>query len=116
MSRPGEDSGRRWAIGLLVGLVVGVGSLVGGPLAAGFGLAAAILVAWRAPRDAPVGGLTLGFGLAWIALLARADLACGTDCVGPDLRPWYLVGGALVVFGVALTVRVARGRASVVRS
>ena len=116
MSRPHDPPVRRWAIGLLVGLVVGVGSLVGGLLAAAIGLLAALLVAWRAPRDAAVGGLALGLGLAWIALLARADLACGTDCVGPDLRPWYLVGGALVVFGVALTVRVARGRASVVRS
>ena len=114
MSRPGDDSGRRWAIGLLVGLVVGVGSLVGGPFAGTIGLLAAVLVAWRAPRDAPVGGLAVGFGLAWIALLARADLACETDCVGPDLRPWYLVGGALVAFGVVLTVRVARGRASAV--
>ena len=115
MSRPRDDPVRRWSIGLLVGLVVGVGSLVGGPLAATFGLMAAFLVAWRAPRDAPVGGLALGFGLAWVALFARADLACGVDCVGPDLRAWYLLGGALVVFGVVLTVRVARRRASGVR-
>jgi hypothetical protein len=99
---------RAWVIGLAAGLVVGLGTLVAGYLAALFGLVA-IIAATRLPRrEATAAGLLLGLGGAWILLLLRADLACGVDCTGPDLTGWYVVGAALAVLGAILTVRAAR--------
>lgn len=102
---------RSWATGLVAGLVIGVGTLLAGTLAALLGLVA-IVAAIRLPRrEATAGGLLLGLGGSWTLLLIRADLACGVDCVSPDLAGWYALGGALVVVGVALTGRVvARAR------
>ena len=99
---------RRWVRGSLVGLIVGVGSLIAGPTAAVLGLLAAVLVASRPPREAPVAGLTIGLWASWLAVVARADLACQADCVGPDLRPWYAAAIVFVVIGLSLTIRVAR--------
>ena len=101
---------RSWMIGLVSGLVVGVGTLIAGTLAALLGLVA-IVAATRLPhRDATAGGLLLGLGGSWVLLLLRADLACGVDCVSPDLTGWYALGGVLVVVGLALTIRTARAR------
>jgi hypothetical protein len=99
---------RRWLLGIVVGAVVGAGSLIGGLVAALLGMVAAILVTMRPPRAWPVGGLCLGIGAAWALLLIRADVACGLDCVGPDLTGWYLVAGALLALGVLVTISAVR--------
>jgi hypothetical protein len=105
------SAGRRWATGLLVGLVIGVGVLVGGVIIAPIGIAAVLLLAVEPGRDAPVGGLLAGFGAAWLVLFVRADLSCGQDCIGPELTPWYALALVLLITGVALTARTVRGRA-----
>ena len=102
--------GRRWATGLLVGLVVGVGVLVGGAIVAPIGIAAVALLAAEPGRDAPVGGLLSGFGGAWLVLFLRADLSCGKDCIGPDVTPWYGFAAVLLVIGIVLTARTLRTR------
>jgi hypothetical protein len=99
---------RRWAVGLVVGLVVGVGTLVAGILGASLGLLAVVLLALRTGRDASVGGLLLGLGGSWTLLFLRGDLACGAGCIGPDLTGWYMVSAVLLAVGGVLTFRVAR--------
>jgi YndJ-like protein len=100
--------GRRWATGLLVGLVVGVGVLIGGPMVGLIGVAAVVLLAIEPGREAPVGGLLTGFGAAWLALFLRADASCGSGCTGPDLTPWYAFAGVMLLVGVVLTIRAFR--------
>jgi hypothetical protein len=97
------SSTRRWAIGLLVGLVAGAGALIAGPLAWLLGLVAAILLVAEPPRLPGAAGAAIGLGGALAALLLRADLACGANCVGPDLTPWYAASAALVAVGLMLT-------------
>jgi hypothetical protein len=101
---------RRWALGLIVGLVVGVGTLVAGIMGASIGLLAIALLALRPRpgRDARIGGLLMGLGGSWGLLFLRADLSCGPDCIGPDLTGWYAVSGVLFAVGAVLTFRVAR--------
>lgn len=99
---------RRWATGLLVGLVVGVGVLLGGPFVGLIGIAAVILLAVEPGREAPAGGLMTGFGAAWLALFLRADASCGDGCTGPDLTAWYAFAGVMLVVGVVLTARTFR--------
>ena len=101
----------RWWLGLTVGSVVGVGVLVAGTLVAVIGLAAVVLLAFRPPRDAPVGGLLCGFGTAWLALFLRVQLTCGEGCGPIDLVPWIAFAGAMLAIGIVLTLR-RFGRAS----
>ena len=101
---------RSWLTGLVAGSIVGLGALVAGALAALFGLMA-IVAALRLPqRLAVIGGLLLGIGASWVALLLRADLACDVDCVSPDLTGWYALGAGLVVAGAVLTAWTIRAR------
>lgn len=99
---------RRWFVGIVVGIVVGVGALLGGPIGASLGAIAALLLAIHPPRSWPVGGLCLGLGGSWVLLLLRADLACGIDCIGPDLRPWYGVAVTFALLGAIVTLKTVR--------
>jgi hypothetical protein len=104
---------RRWASGLLIGLVVGAGTLIAGPLVWLVGLAATALLLAGKPRLPAAAGAAIGLGGALAVLLLRADIACGADCFGPDLTTWYAASAVLVAFGLALTGSVLlRGRAS----
>ncbi len=105
---PTSPPRRRWAFGLAVGLVVGVGVLLGGPFVALIGLAAIYLLVLEPGRDAPVGGLLTGFGAAWLALFLRADLSCRNGCGAPDHTAWYALALAMLVLGLGLTVRTLR--------
>jgi len=59
---------------------------------------------------AAIAGALFGAGAGWLALLANGTLRCDpASCVPPNLGPWLLVGGAMTVAGVALSV-VAWGR------
>ena len=99
---------RAWATGLAAGLVIGLGTLAAGYLAALLGLVAIVALIRRPRRDATAAGLLLGLGGSWTLLLLRADLACGVDCLGPDLTGWYAIGAALTLLGAILSVRVVR--------
>lgn len=101
-------SRRRWGLGLITGVVAGSGALLTGAFGAVLAIVAVLLLAARPPREAPVGGLTVGMGSAWLALLIRSDLACDLDCVGPDLRPWYAIATGFIGVGVIVTARALR--------
>lgn len=105
------SSTRRWVTGLLVGLVVGTGALIAGPLAWLLGLVATILLVAEPPRLPGAAGAAIGLGGALAVILLRADLACRVDCVGPDLTPWYAAAATLVAVGLVLTgSALVRGR------
>jgi hypothetical protein len=97
-----------WATGVVTGVVVGIGVPIGGFMAGALGLAAVLLIALRPPRNAPVGGLMLGFGSVWLVMFGTAGVSCSIDCVGPDLRPWVAAGLVMLGFGIILTARAFR--------
>jgi Ca2+/Na+ antiporter len=97
------SASRRWAIGLMTGLIVGVGVLTTGTLGALLGILAIILLATEPGREAPVGGLFLGGGIGWLVLLGTASARCGEGCVFPDLAPWIVVSVAMIGLGLVLT-------------
>ena len=110
---PGRPTtGRAWMIGLVVGLAFGLASLIGGTVIWLLGVAAAVLLGFRPPRTARLGGLAIGFAMSWQMLLATADVRCGKGCVGPDLAPWLAIGWIALVVGLGLTTLaiVHRGR------
>ncbi len=100
---------RRWAIGFVVGLAAGV-AIIGGPLSLVLVFAAIVLVGREPRRAAPMGGLFIGFGIAWVTVLGLAAARCGDGCVGPDLRPWLVVAGASLLLGSALSGQAYRTR------
>ena len=107
---PPPSPGRRWAIGLATGLVMGVGLLIGGPLIGVLGVAAVVALAATPPRLAGMAGFWLGFGVGWLALFASAQARCGVDCVAPDPTPWLVAGFVGLAFGAGLTFAARPGR------
>jgi hypothetical protein len=102
---------RRWWLGLTVGLVVGAGVLIAGTVVAVIGAGAGLLLLAREPhRDASVGGLSCGFGGAWLVLFGRVQLTCGDGCGPTDLAPWLAFAVAMLLIGIALTSRVVGAR------
>ncbi len=93
---------RRWFIGLVVGSVAGVCSLVVGPIGGFLGLAAVGLAVAQAPRGGAISGVLLGFGGAWLALFGRIAVTCREDCVTPDLTPWLLAAAGLAGLGILI--------------
>jgi uncharacterized membrane protein len=107
-----------WIAGVVVGVAAGVLSLIFPTL--GWLLAVAFLVGLirATPRMPAIGGLFLGFGVAWLVILVRSHLECqafgavpGQECGEPDIGSWLAVAGILLAIGVLLTV-VAWTRAS----
>ena len=98
-----NDGRRRWFVGVVIGLVFGLATLVGGTVMALLGLVAAGLLSVRPGRTLAVGGVLTGLGACWLAIFASADARCGAGCVGPDLTPWFLASGAMLAVGVSLT-------------
>lgn len=101
-------SRRRWALGLITGVVAGAGAAIAGGLGGLLALCAMVLVAARPPRDAPAGGLATGLGSTWLLVLIRGDLACDVDCVAPDTLPWYAIAAAFLALGILVTARAFR--------
>jgi uncharacterized membrane protein len=106
-----------WLGGLVVGAVAGFLSLelplVGWVLFVAF--AAVALLA--GPRLAGLGGLLIGTGTIVLALVTVADARCrqsngpGEGCTPPDMTPWLVIGLAMAVAGVILSlVAAVRGR------
>jgi YndJ-like protein len=104
---------RRWVEGLIVGLVVGVGILVAGPLVGAIGIVATLLLSFEPGRDAPVGGLLIGFGIGWLAIFGSSSARCGQGCVQPDLGPWIGTAFVTLAVGAILTWRATRHLAPV---
>lgn len=106
----GRRSLSNWIAGLVVGVGAGVLSLVLPIL--GWVIAAAFLVGLirATPRISAVGGLFLGIGTTWIALLLRSHAECqafnatpGQACAEPDIGPFLAIGAALLLVGLFAT-------------
>jgi hypothetical protein len=108
--RSSMSATRRWVIGFVTGLTVGIGILVAGALGGILGILAIILLAIEPGREAPVGGLFLGAGLGWLALLGTATARCGPDCTFPDITPWIATAVGMLGLGLILTLVAFAGR------
>jgi 4-hydroxybenzoate polyprenyltransferase len=94
----------RWLLGLTIGLVFGVASLIVGTIAWAVGIVALALLAIDRDRVPLIGGACLGFGVAWLTIMLLADWRCQEGCRGPDLTTWLAVGAAWTVVGVGLSL------------
>jgi hypothetical protein len=101
--------GHRWLIGLTVGAVAGLGTLMG-PIGGLLGLAAVALAVADPPRIAAIGGALIGFAVTWLVLVARVVMTCREGCGGSDESPWFLAAAVIGGLGVVLTGRAARRR------
>lgn len=99
-----EQRARRWFIGLVIGLVFGLATLIGGTMMGILGLVATVLISVRPGRTVAIGGVLTGLGACWLALFASAGARCGPGCSEPDLTPWILFSSAALVVGLALTL------------
>lgn len=99
-----SSSGRRWFTGLVIGLIFGLATLVGGTVMAVLGLVATGLISVRAGRTAAIGGVLAGLGACWLVLFVSAGTRCGPGCYVPDLTPWILASVAALAVGFGLTV------------
>jgi hypothetical protein len=112
---------RRWLSGVAVGVTAGFATLeipsLGWLLVIAFALPAAI----SGPRLAAIGGLLIGLGGVWLALLGRVALTCTATgdelgCQSPGIESWLAVGGAMFASGLLLTVLAAiRARRGVIQ-
>ena len=98
-----SDGRRRWFTGLVVGLVFGSATLVGGTLMGLLGLVAAGLLSVRSGRTLAIGGVLTGLGGCWLFLIGTADARCGPGGSGPDVTPWLMASGAMLAVGVSLS-------------
>ncbi len=112
MAREVIDPRRRWFTGLVIGMVFGLGTLIGGTLIGMLGLVAAGLISVRPGRMLAIGGVLTGLGACWLVLFATAEARCGPGCSGPDITPWLAASGAMLAVGVSLT---ALGRSRIRR-
>lgn len=106
----GRRSLSNWIAGLAVGVGAGVLSSVLPIL--GWVIAVAFLVGLirATPRIPAVGGLFLGIGTTWLALLLRSHVECqafnsapGQACGEPDIGPFLAVGAVLLAVGMVAT-------------
>jgi hypothetical protein len=106
----GRRSLSNWIAGLVVGVGAGVLSLVLPIL--GWVIAVAFLVSLirATPRLPAVGGLFLGLGTTWLALLLRSHGECqafnaapGQACIEPDIGPFLAIGAGLLSIGMFAT-------------
>jgi len=102
-ARETNEARRRWFTGLVIGLVFGLATLIGGTLMGILGLVAAGLLSVRPGRMLAIGGVLLGFGACWLFVIGTADARCGPGCSGPDITPWLAASGAMLAVGMSLT-------------
>ena len=112
LAHEANERRRRWFTGLVIGLVFGLATLIGGTLMGMLGLIAAGLLSVRPGRVLAIGGVLTGFGACWLFVIGTADARCGLGCSGPDITPWLAASGVMLAVGVSLT---ALGRSRIRR-
>jgi hypothetical protein len=116
---------RRWAFGLLIGLVGGVATLQVSPLAAAPELVLLIWLAAPPARPAGPAGILVGHGAVWSWLLVTSSVACAGVCrytlaYGPahvldasawqtETRVWFGLALCIFLVGLGVTTVGARG-------
>jgi hypothetical protein len=115
MATPGRTA---WLAGLVLGVPAAFLVLVFPLVGVLILLAAVALLLLRGPRRFGIGGLLIGFGSTWTALLLLARLNCDAfnaapnqGCTEPPTIDTYLVAGViLAMLGLALTLVAVRER------
>jgi hypothetical protein len=103
-----------WALGLVLGAILGGSALVIGVLAALLLVPAVVWGARERARPAGLGGVLIGAGGGPAGLLALANARCAasnvstpnyvSECVAPDLTVYLVVAAALALVGVAVSI------------
>ena len=122
-SRSEADPWTAFGVGVLGGVVGGLSLL---SFAGLFAVAFIAIVGGFGLRPRPFGaaGLLVGWAVSWVAVLLGAQARCDpSSCVGPDLTPWLtaaailaILGGSLLVVGIASPGRAARAGATTARA
>ena len=104
-----RESSLYWAVGLIVGAVVGVPVASFGIPALVLGIGCVALAFVAARRLAFLAGAVTGIGGIWLAILVRAQLACeafdaapNQSCVSSGTEPWVLLSVVVVAIGLVL--------------
>jgi hypothetical protein len=105
-----------WLAALSIGVLAGILGLILPVAGLGLGVAATLLVLLRGPRLVGLGGVWLGFGGLWSALLIRAGIECATGpapsdgCSSPMFQAYLVVGLLMAVLGLVVSVVAFRSR------
>ena len=102
--------------GLVVGATAGFLALIFPTLGWGIVLVFGVLALLKPPRLPALGGLLVGVGASWLAVLIRSHLDCqafnavpGQECGDPDIGVWLAFGAALLVAGIVMTTAAVIG-------
>jgi hypothetical protein len=109
---------RTWLLGAVAGSLGGLLLLLSGAVLVVLAVVAFAIGAAARPRPFGLAGTLIGWGGAWLALLARAELACAAanarpneGCVGADPLPYVVLCLCLVGAGLgSLGLGVMRAR------
>lgn len=103
-----------WAIGLVLGAIIGGSALVIGVFTTLLLVPAVVWGSREQARPAGLGGVLVGTGAAAAGLLALANARCAasnvstpnfvSECVAPDLTGYLVVAAGLVLVGVAVSI------------
>ena len=110
-----------WFLGIALGMIAGGAVLVAGVLALLLLVPTVVWAAREKARPLGLGGLLIGLGAGSAGLLALANARCAasnvsgpnyfSECVAPDLTPWFVVAVVLGCVGIAVSLLgVTRGQ------
>lgn len=103
-----------WFLGIALGMIAGGAVLVAGVLALLLLVPAVVWAAREKARPLGLGGVFIGLGAGSAGLLALANARCAasnvsgpnyfSECVPPDLTPWFVAAAALAAIGIAVSL------------
>jgi len=105
-----------WLAGLLIGVLAGILGLILPIAGLGLLIAATLLVLLRGTWAFGLGGVWLGFGGLWSALLLRAGLECAMNpassdgCSSQMFQAYLVVGVLMSVTGLLVSAAAFRSR------
>jgi hypothetical protein len=106
--KPTPRRGTAWVAGLVLGVAAGFVGLEAPTIGLGLVVLAIVLLGWRAPRTARIGGLAFGFGALWVVLLVRGLVYCSNGtwqgCSwSPTVAGFVALGAIILLIGVVLS-------------